>query len=541
MSMKHRLFIVILTLSVFLIMYFSRQNEVLRNFTHSADSAKVQLSQYVYLSSGFVDQMALVGDEYFTNGVLHPSPWRSLLKQSPSGDLYTLDALGSMDLIKDAGNLTGLGQMDRSADLIENHGLALAYNPHFKSLYDTLPGIAWIYYTGAEGFINIYPWVPSSEYHFTSSDFQRPFYHLGTPLMNPNRMRYWTPVYLDSAGKGLMVTVSKPVYDADTFRGVVSLDFTLTTLSSLMDPSYRSFVMNDEGQVLAGTHESVRKAKDILTVKEYLGSQAAKDLDLIIYSRKDLLSSSGGYYVFSTVIDNSSWTLVSLLPQWRVLIESFLFGSPVLLIGVLLYISSNANAHQKKTERSLNQAFLDLQESRAQLETAASIDFLTGALNRRSMTLRLHEELSRHDRYGTRFSLIMGDLDHFKGFNDQYGHAAGDCALKQVVQTMGAHIRSADLLSRWGGEEFLLMLPDTPATEAAAAAEKLRQAIEAMTIDWEHHPGLKITMTFGVSEYNPEVGLDRTIIQADDALYRAKSGGRNRVCIFEYPIEHSAK
>lgn len=532
MSRSRRVFIVILTLSVFLVVYFSRQNELLREFTYSSDTVKTQLSQYVQLSCSFVDQMSLIGGEYFLNGTKNPSPWRSMISES-SGGSFSMDGLSKTGLTDAAGNLTGIGKLNASPEQMENIELALLYNPHFKAFYETLPGIAWIYYTGSEGFLNIYPWVSSSEYQFSAQEFSKPFYSLGTPALNPNRIRFWTPVYMDAAGKGLMVTVAKPVYDGDAFRGTVALDFTLETLTSLMDPQYHSFVINKDNQILAGTLENLPVSEEIMTLEEYLGAEAAKDLSLITYSRSDVLSTVGGNYVYATGINNSPWVLVNMLPQWEVVSNALLFSGPVLLIGILLLLSNNAYERQREIEGILKSTVDDLEDSRHRLESAASIDFLTGALNRRSMTARMNEEVSRYSRHGTPFSLVMGDLDHFKHFNDQYGHAAGDMILEQVVQIMKAHIRSADILSRWGGEEFLLVFPDTPLHEAKAAAEKLREAIEALSFSWDGNENLKITMTFGVAEFDPLQGLDHSIIQADDALYHAKITGRNKVVTFE--------
>ncbi len=533
MSLSRRFFIIILTLSVFLVVYLARQNELLRDFTYSSDTVKNQLSQHVQLSCSFVDQMSLIGEEYFLNGTRNPSPWRSMLREDAARDSFNMDALGQSGLTDSAGNLTGVGRLEASAGKKENIELSLLYNPHFKSFFKTLPGIAWVYYTGAEGFINIYPWVSSEDYHFSLEEFNRPFYLLGTPSKNPNRMRYWTPVYMDTAGKGLMVTVSKPVYDGDTFRGVVSLDFTLETLTTLMDPQYNSFVINAENQVLAGTAQSDRLSEKVFTLEDYLGAERAKDLALITYSRSNVLSTAGGYYVYTTGIENSPWTLVNLMPQWQVVSNALLFSGPVLLIGILLLLSNNAYERQQKTEQILKSTVEDLEDSRYRLEAAASVDFLTGALNRRSMTARMNEEVSLYARHGTPFSLVMGDLDHFKHFNDQYGHAAGDMILEEVVRAIKSHIRGADMLSRWGGEEFLLLFPNTPSAEAKAAAENLRKAIEALSFSWEDNVDLKITMTFGVAEFNPVQGLDHSIIQADDALYHAKITGRNRVVAFE--------
>lgn len=523
----------LLTVGVFLAVFLSRQNVLLSNFIYSSDTVRNQLSQVVQLSSSYVDQMSIVGEAYFRLGTRLPHPYLDQLKASADGTHYSMDAVRDMGLTDSLGNITGIGPLFATEAQRENLGLALVFNPHFKAVYDALPGIAWVYYTGQEGFINLYPWVPSDVFQFAPEEMARPFYDLVKPANNPEGLLYWTPVYLDGAGKGLMVTVSKPVYGNNRFRGVVSLDYTLTRLTELMDPQYHSLLVNDSHQVLAGTRDEHLIQSSILTLDEYLEPDLAHRICQICHSQSNRLSTAQGQYVYATPIHSAPWTLVSMIPQWQVLLSAFAYSSPVLLIGCLLMLSYHAYDKTLKTESVLTATVKDLEKSRRQLEDAAAIDFLTGALNRRSMTERLHEEVSRNSRYGSRFTLAMGDLDHFKSFNDRYGHAAGDMVLMTVVQCIKEHIRSADLLSRWGGEEFLLMLPDTPEDEARAAAENLRKVIEDLRFTWESETDLKITMTFGISEYDPAKGLDRSIIQADDALYHAKLTGRNRVCSFK--------
>ena len=160
-------------------------------------------------------------------------------------------------------------------------------------------------------------------------------------------------------------------------------------------------------------------------------------------------------------------------------------------------------------------------------EHLASTDTLTGAYNRRKFTDIFTNELQRNLRYNSTLTLIMFDIDHFKHINDEFGHAAGDAVLREMSQLVRGLIRANDVLVRWGGEEFIILLPQSEHKAAAAMAEKLRSAIEGY-----HFSGVpKVTVSFGVSEFRAGDTLESLCSRVDSALYRAKEEGRNRVCV----------
>lgn len=167
--------------------------------------------------------------------------------------------------------------------------------------------------------------------------------------------------------------------------------------------------------------------------------------------------------------------------------------------------------------RELNQA----------LELASLSDPLTGLPNRRSIMKRLKTEVSRVDRGGLPFALVMVDIDHFKLINDTHGHDIGDTAIVAVARTLRQITRDYDVCARWGGEEFLILLPDSSIESASATAEKLRRGVAEVRIP---HQGINVTLTIslGVALHERHTSLDRCIQQADQALYMAKRAGRNR-------------
>lgn len=165
----------------------------------------------------------------------------------------------------------------------------------------------------------------------------------------------------------------------------------------------------------------------------------------------------------------------------------------------------------------------------------AITDDLTKLKNRRFLHDRLKEELDRATRYRHPLACIFFDADHFKRVNDSYGHEAGDAVLKTISATAQEQCRQTDTLGRYGGEEFLMLLPETDLAQACILAERLRQAIEGqISIADQHH--IRITATFGVACYSPDTTADQPslsdfIKQADTAMLEAKKAGRNRVGI----------
>ena len=169
-----------------------------------------------------------------------------------------------------------------------------------------------------------------------------------------------------------------------------------------------------------------------------------------------------------------------------------------------------------------------LSESLQRIQQLASHDDLTGVLNRRAFMELLATERTRALRTSHPFCVALIDIDHFKQVNDRFGHLTGDAVLKQFCGAATAGIRTSDRLARFGGEEFILLLVPVIGAEAGViATERVRQAVEAH--DWNRiAPGLTLTMSAGVAEFNSSESIEGLIARADKALYAAKAAGRNR-------------
>ncbi len=185
---------------------------------------------------------------------------------------------------------------------------------------------------------------------------------------------------------------------------------------------------------------------------------------------------------------------------------------------------------QTRSARAANR----LEQTRLELATRASIDPVTGLPNRRALDDRLAEETERALRYKQPLSLCFIDLDHFKNVNDEHGHAAGDAALAQVGSILRRTARGIDFVGRFGGEEFVVLVPGTWSEDAATLGERLRRAVAESTITLGGNRSVRLSISVGIAGL-PEHALDADTLneRADNALYTAKRSGRNQVVLFE--------
>lgn len=187
--------------------------------------------------------------------------------------------------------------------------------------------------------------------------------------------------------------------------------------------------------------------------------------------------------------------------------------------------------HRDHLDELVAQRTVELARANMELERMARMDDQTGLSNRRYVMERLDEELRRAQRHGTPLSVMLLDLDHFKSVNDTYGHLAGDAVLQQTARVIQAAMRASDVKGRFGGEEFVTIMPQTGLDGAALFAERLRIAIGAQ-IHRDLDVDFRVTCSIGVAAFGPgAASLSDLLRQADRALYEAKRLGRDRICV----------
>lgn len=187
----------------------------------------------------------------------------------------------------------------------------------------------------------------------------------------------------------------------------------------------------------------------------------------------------------------------------------------------------------EKRIQELEENNLKLTKENVELKKLSTTDSLTGLHNRASFDDHMALQLSLSRRNGKPFSLIIIDLDKFKDVNDKYGHLEGDKVLKSTSKTLQNDSRGYDVACRFGGEELILILPETSPDEALIVAEKFRRKFESMTYTSSKGEEYKVTASFGVSSSTPEDTASELFKRADEAVYRSKDNGRNRVSITE--------
>jgi len=198
-------------------------------------------------------------------------------------------------------------------------------------------------------------------------------------------------------------------------------------------------------------------------------------------------------------------------------------------VGAVDYVTKPFNSTvllaRVRTHLKLRYMLKDIEAQRAELATMVMIDGLTKLYNHKFIFEILSKEMKEATRYGRPLSIIMFDLDLFKKVNDTFGHPAGDEVLVKVSDTLRSVIRDSDSAGRYGGEEFLILLPSTDLKSAVLVAEKVRKDIAKLTFE---HPELQVTISGGVAAYSTQNTLD-LINQADQLLYKAKAEGRNQI------------
>jgi diguanylate cyclase (GGDEF)-like protein len=220
----------------------------------------------------------------------------------------------------------------------------------------------------------------------------------------------------------------------------------------------------------------------------------------------------------------------TLRNYFLVVILVFLF---LVILNFLLY------SVKQKDNRILQQAYEEISVKNdtlllmnKKLEEIARTDPLTNLSNRRDMLEKLDYEKVRFSRGNQSFVIIICDIDNFKKINDTYGHDFGDVVLKRISSIMKKTLRKQDVVSRWGGEEFLLLLPETTITGGIIAAEKIRKAISQERFE-QSGKKIQVTMTFGVEIFDKLEETIATINRADQALYHGKNTGKNQVVSYD--------
>ena len=233
------------------------------------------------------------------------------------------------------------------------------------------------------------------------------------------------------------------------------------------------------------------------------------------------------------------WAIGLTQPEPAQLISSRVNGLMAVGMGLVLSFSRWRFVMERMLlTRKLERRQRLLEFKNRELSLLAARDGLTGLLNRSEFMRQADAELARALRYHRPLCVVVGDLDHFKHINDEYGHPVGDQALRQVGAVLRSAVRGTDIVGRLGGEEFIILLPETHAAIGMQIAEKVRARVEASTVSTRNGRSVTVTISLGVAVQQPgeDLGLSVLYKAADRALYQAKQNGRNRVELADQPM-----
>jgi diguanylate cyclase (GGDEF)-like protein len=388
--------------------------------------------------------------------------------------------------------------------------------------------------------------------------------------MNKKNHVIWTSPYIDAMSGKATITVASTVENPKTKKvvGVVGIDFNLDRFSNAItaiNKMYNGFtIIIDNKGVIINHPDKKNLGKDIGKtdwVKKVLESENG---DLI--SKLDALSDNNSdkdnkYFISYATVAQTDWKLISLIPTDSMekiivpirdrtvsvaiisIICAFIIGimfsarTSEKINNIVKYLEEvekgnltvksyyNGNDVFGILNKKFNEMAINISKMLNEAKMLSNIDGLTKLYNHLYCYERLEEEIKRANRYESRLCLIMIDIDYFKDINDTFGHQAGDKALVVIANTIKNSLRELDIVGRYGGEEFLAILPEVGLQECYVAAERIRKNVE--NLFWEYI-GNQLTVSIGIVEFNDEQA-SQLIEKADILLYKAKNNGRNRI------------
>lgn len=474
---KIRQIFIIITILFSAAFYFNLKKQYsIDYFINSSISTENRINQYIKLSCDYIDILSIYGNEYMSSNIYNTNSYLKDLHFNKLNNYYTLDNASVKGYSNHVGNLTGKGNIPIDSESVKELNLALSYNKYFQSIYNTLPGISWIYYTSQKGFINIYPWTSSKEFVYTDVLLEKEFFIGGLPNLNKSKSHFWTPIYNDAAGQGNMITISKPLYNNEDFLGVVSIDITINKLNYILQSKYNAFLLNEYNQIIGSNFNNYDMENRLLNLNNLLGKYTESELNTLKNLPKNKIVKWEYNYIYKLSFKDAPWELYCILPVHKVLLETLISTLPMLTIGIILLLLSYEIYVRKKTETNLKGIVKELALTQSLLHKSASYDFLTSLLNRRGFFEKFNNLLDNTNNKDL-ISIIITDIDFFKRINDIYGHSIGDTVLVNVAHILKNSINCNDIISRWGGEEFLIVLHNTKYEEALNKAEELRKSI----------------------------------------------------------------
>ena len=431
--------------------------------------------------------------------------------------IHEINAEGDFVLdIPGFSNLTGFGGFHKTEGLLHEMASSLALTKYFAIVKSINKSYERVYYASAKHFSTSYPYVWSDKYRWSPAKLKEESWLAATPTHNPRGKLFYTHLYKDNTTESPLITIGHPVYDKKEFLGTVNVDISVAGESAFLDNNNLHdgtyVIVNAEGEIIAASGLQAYNDRQIFLAKNLL---PMKVLEADVTDEK--YHTIGDDYVYVKAFESAPWKLYYLKNRKDIYVNSFYYAGMIFIIMLLLFRVKSLVNH--------------LSESRDELEMQALTDPMTKLYNRRYLGEVTQQLLELSHRNGSELSVVLLDIDKFKRVNDTYGHQVGDEVIITLANTLKEHTRKSDVVCRFGGEEFVILLPETALKGALTLADTLRKEVEKLEVPLGNESTLHFTISIGVSQVgNSEVNLDSVITRADTALYEAKEGGRNKVC-----------
>ncbi len=394
----------------------------------------------------------------------------------------------------------------------EDKEAIIRYLAEIQQKYDTTTAFfvsdASRHYYHPDGILKtVSPADPADKWYFRVRQINEPFeINIDHDTADPTR---------------LSIFVNYRVQDeSGEFIGVTGIGLAVETVAGLIESYQRRYArsiyfMDREGEITlrgSGYHGPTS-----IQAQPGLASHATR-----------ILTSPSTDFAYERPGDGTVYVNTRLIPEldWFLVVEQRESAANTQLLNTLIV---NILLALGVTALVLMIGGWTLRGYQRRLEAMATTDRLTGAANREALEVLFGQAQRLARRHDRPLSIINLDIDHFKTINDRHGHQAGDSVLRDLVETVSAQIREADTLCRWGGDEFLILLPDADAEHARQTAERIRDAVARHNRLPANEESL--TVSQGVAQYRPDESLDNVINRADQALYEAKRSGRDRVAV----------
>ncbi|MGB7427521.1 MAG: ATP-binding protein [Microcoleaceae cyanobacterium] len=347
----------LIIISLFYLQFYFRYQYNKHQLENQFETRSINLNYEIKEAGDHVKIMQNYAQSYLLKTLtenLQPSLLLNSLTQLPDQEFYALDSIPAPFTSKNTANLSGKGILKQFNDEKKREiELALTLNPLFESIASSMPNITWIYYTSKHQFINLYPWVSSEDFLFHKEVYDQDFYMMGLPENNPNHQLFWTKAYIDTAGKGLMVTAAAPVYDGKQFLGTVALDLTLDVLSNFVRAleihgrkQTNVFVMDRYNNLLAHPTLVSSQDQEVKSALEAFPLELRDQIEHIKTLSPGIFNRVGSYLVIRQELDNAPWDLIFLLSRKKMALVtiagmSWLFLMFLPGLGLILVIANH--------------------------------------------------------------------------------------------------------------------------------------------------------------------------------------------------------